>query len=131
MTPVQRPLGFTLLAIYLTISVLSRVFPVTAPEPPLQGIAALPLVTAIFAAVAAEALWNCRPWCVRAFIAYCGVRLLGPLAGAFGVGTIEPPEASVSLIMIGFAAVMTGAYVRHRAARLFAPPAVPVPAPHP
>lgn len=94
MTPVQRPLGFTLLAIYLTL---------------------------------------CRPWCVRAFFVYCCVRLLGPLTGLIGIGTIEPPEALVSLVMVGFAAVMTGAYVRHRAARLFAPPVggVPIPAPRP
>lgn len=136
MTPPVRPLGFTLLGIYLGlqaiggfVEALSYDYDVPLP----MGVEALPLVGAIFAGVAAEALWRCRPWCVRAFVANCCVRLLQSLVAVIGIGAIEASEPLITLAMNAFIAAIVGGYVYNRAVRLFAPPSprVPIPAPRP
>ena len=119
----KRPLGFTLLAIYLGLSAAGGFFQALTYDIAFpRGMSALPLVTAVFAGVAAEALWRCRPWCVRAFVAFGCVRLLE-----------EASEPLISFVMLAFITAIVGGYVHNRAARLFAPqPArVPVPAPRP
>ena len=125
-----RPLGFTLLAIYLAITAVAGLPSLTSGVAE-QGMAALPPVIAVFAAVAAEALWHCRAWCVRAFVAYCCVHLLLPMAGVIGI--VEAIEPLASFVILAFVAAIVGGYVHNRAGRLFASPTrhVPVPAPHP
>jgi hypothetical protein len=133
-TAVQRPIGFTLIAIYLTVAVMNGLSRVWNAEQSLPvGMAALPLVSVVLAAVAAEALWFCRPWCVRAIVAYWCVMILDPLVDLVRIGEMKASQPLISFVLfVGVAAVLVG-YVRHRAGRLFAPPAgrVPIPAPRP
>lgn len=93
--------------------------------------AGLPLVVSVFAAVAAEALWNCRAWCARAFVAYCGVGLLQPLAGVMGIGGSSASLGSFGMNV--FFAVMAAGYVDNRAAQLLGSSAqrIPMPAARP
>jgi hypothetical protein len=128
-----RPTSFTLLALYLGAKAVIgfgtaafELLPGRVPE-------RLSLLTAVFAAVAAEALWKCRPWCVRATAGYFAVAILAPVLGSALTDGLMHGEAVFSIISSSILAAIPVLYVNHRASRIFAPqPArVPVPAPRP
>lgn len=122
----RRPLGFTLIALYLGLQVLVGV--VLAIGVGLDGlplsmkISGLTLLATVFAAVAAEALWRCRPWCLRASVAYAGAAILLPLAATAAAGRLEPYEALFMTIGKLMIAAVPLLYVHSRAGRLFGRP---------
>lgn len=132
-----RPRGFTLLALYLELKAAGGVLALVvdldyarhldsfAPHHAPDG---LPLLVAVFAAVAAEALWSCRPWCVRATIAYFCASTLAPLAASTLGGVQMPGEAVSSVIARLVVAALAVMYVHNRAARLVPPTPAPAPA---
>jgi len=132
----RRPTSFTLLGMYLgwkAAAGLLLVFAVgldTSPGTVPRGVL---LLTAVFAAVAAEALWYCRSWCVRATIGYFAAAILLPQAASAVAGHVVPEEAMFSIITGSFFAAIPVLYVARRAAQLFPrqPVAIPVAVPRP
>ncbi|HEV7590131.1 MAG TPA: hypothetical protein VGO40_18580 [Longimicrobium sp.] len=132
----KRPMSFTLLGLYLGWEALSGFLLAIGArlEPiPDRGPQGLPLLTTVFAAVAAEALWRCRPWCVRATIGYFAVSILAPLAASAATGGLMPGEVVFSILGKLIFVAMPVLYVNHRASQIFAPSPAPVaiPAPRP
>lgn len=134
--PIKRPRGFTLLAVLLGIAAvggfLDAAFPdVGGDQPP--GVQAVWLVWVVFAAVAAEALWRCRSWCVRA-TAVCGcASLVSYLVRAAAMPHADPAAWFFGLLLRVIVVWLAVQYVHERAARLFGPPrgAVPIAVPRP
>lgn len=126
-----RPAGFTLVALYCAWSAVRAVGAAFGPDG--ADVGGLTLLAAVFAAVAAEALWRCRPWCFRAFVAYVCV---ADLAWMAGVGALGDPSSDavtgifVSRLLVGVASIL---YVRSRSLRMFGPqaPRIIIPAPRP
>ena len=134
--PMQRPVSFTLLGLYLGWKALSGFLlasGVGLEQLPDGGPTGLPLLTAVFAAVAAEALWRCRPWCVRATIGYFAMSTVAPLVDRAVVSGLVPGEAMVSIVAKLVVIAAPVLYINHRAGRLFNawPPRAAVPAPRP
>jgi hypothetical protein len=132
----RRPTSFALLGMYLgwkAAAGLLLVFAVGLDTSPGRVPIGVTLLTAVFAAVAAEALWYCRPWCVRATIAYFAVAILGPHVASALAGELEPAAALASIIGDSVLAAIPVLYVNHRASRLSAPrPAgIPIAVPRP
>jgi hypothetical protein len=133
---VQRPTSFTLLGLYLGWKALSGFLlaigfglePVPDGRP--EGLA---LLTAVFAAVAAEALWRCRPWCVRATIGYYAMSTLAPLVATAAERGLMPGEAVGSIAVGAVICAIPVLYVNRRAGQIFGPSRVraAVPAPRP
>jgi hypothetical protein len=124
-----RPTGYTLLALCLALHALSiavlmlggEITPLSAP-----GRNAFSPVVAVFAAVAAESLWFCRRWVVRACVAYVCASALAAVGASALDGGLMPGEAVSSIIsrMVIFALPLM--YVHRRTSRLF--PSAPAPA---
>ena len=134
----QRPTSFALLGMYLGIRALTSIGLLVGPDADLATDRTPPGVTllvAVFAAVAAEALWRCRPWCVRATVGYFAASILAPLAATAVAGRLMPGEVMFSIIGRVMIAALPVLYVQSRAKQLFAPPparvAVPLPRPQP
>jgi hypothetical protein len=127
---VQRPASFAILGLYLGWKAFSGFLTAIGlgvaplPEARPEGVV---LLTAVFAAVAAEALWRCRPWCVRATIAYFAAAILMSNAASLANGTVGSEEALLSIIGSGIFAAIPVLYVTRRARRLFGTPASAVP----
>jgi len=102
------------------------------PDTPPGGVSFL---VAVFAAVAAESLWRCRPWCLRATVGYVGAAMVAPLAAEAVSGHLIVDQAVSSVIGYGLIAALPVWYVFDRSAKLFgkqaARVAVRVPSPHP
>ena len=132
----KRPISFTLLGLYLGWMAMTGFLHAIGfgHEPlPYGGPDGLSLLPAVFAAVAAEALWRCRPWCVRATFAYFAAVCLVPLVATAAAGGSMPSEMASSILTTVFIFAFPVLYVSHRASRLFAqkPARIPVPAPRP
>ena len=136
----KRPTGYTLLGLYLGWKALAGFLLVLGigleplPDSPPTG---LSMLVSVFAGVAAEALWRCRPWVARAYVAYVCAAILAPLAASAADGHLGIEEAVFTAIGYLMIAALPMWYVSNRAVRMFAPPAprapvgVRVPAPHP
>jgi len=132
----KRPTSFTLLGLYLGWKVLAGFLlaiglglePIAGESP-----AGLSLLPAVFAAVAAEALWRCRPWCMRATIGYFAAAILVPLAASSAADHRMPGELLFSVIGKAIIFAMPVLYLNNRATQLFAPTPAParIPAPRP
>jgi hypothetical protein len=135
--PANRPTSFTLLGLYLGWKAAAGFLLALGLnlDPSSDGVSGgLPLLTAVFAAVAAEALWRCRPWCARATAGYFCAAILASLAASAAAGELTAgEEVFFSFLTKGIFSAIPVLYVRMRAAQLFAPqPArVPVPAARP
>lgn len=135
-SPLQRPTSFTLLGLYLGWKALSGFLlaiglglePVPDGRP-----SGLTLLTAVFAAVAAEALWRRRPWCVRATIGYFAMSTLAPLVARTIEDGMVPGDAPVSILVKAIVVAVPVLYINRRADQLFnpSPARVAVPAPRP
>jgi hypothetical protein len=129
--PAGRPTGFTLLGLYLGWKALSgfllaiNIGLEPLPDTPPAG---LSFIVVVFAAVTAEALWRCRPWVVRASVAYVCASIFAPLAGDAAAGHLTFSKVMFSIAGYGMIAALPLWYVDDRAARLFGRPAAPVPA---
>lgn len=125
----RRPIGFTVLALLLGLRVLIGfllAIGVGLGSIPLSARGrGLTLLLAVFAAVAAEALWRCRPWCLRASVAYVGASILLPLMATAASGDLESFEALFTTIGKLMIAAVPLLYVHSRATRLFGRPAAP------
>lgn len=104
----RRPNGFVLLATMFGSIALICTSMLLAPG--VRGIyRALLLGVAGLAAVTAEALWGCRPWCVRTVVA-CAVAAAAPLVAAAVWLTIvaftESAAAVVLLLLLAFPAAV-------------------------
>lgn len=136
---VPRPTGFTLLGLYLGWNALGGYLLALnvslGPRALDDALDRGALLVAVLAAVAAESIWRCRPWCVRATALYLGATLVGPLVAVVNGGPVEAGEAVVELILQMIIALVVGFYVRQRALQLFGPragaPAIRIPVPRP
>jgi len=130
-----RPTGYTLLAFCLALQALSIAALMLGGEIlplPASGRNAFSPVVAVFAAVAAEALWFCRRWVVGACVAYVCVSALAAVGASALDGGLMPGEAVSSIISRLVLAALPLMYVHRRAAKLFAQPApAPVLPPRP
>jgi hypothetical protein len=123
--PVRRPTSFVLLGYYFGWKALSGLLTAIG-----LGVAPLPearpegveLLTAVFAAVAAEALWRCRPWCVRATATYFAAAILMSNAASVAGGVMSRGEAVSVVIGYAILAAIPVLYVKYRARRYFASP---------
>jgi hypothetical protein len=134
--PIRRPTSFTVLGLYLgwralegfllAIGVGLKPLPDRAPS-------GLSLLTAVFAGVAAEALWRCRPWCVRATIGYFAMSTLAPLVALTMEYGQVPGDAPFSILVKAVVVAVPVLYINHRADQIFnpSPARVAVPAPRP
>lgn len=123
-----RPTGYALLAFYLGFRALGGLLLALGSEIDTlghHGPDGFPLLVAVFAAVAAEALWNCRPWVMRATVAYFCASTLAPLAGSAVDHGLMPGEAVASVIAKLVVVALPLMYVQHRAAQLFPPAPAP------
>jgi hypothetical protein len=93
----------------------------------------LSLFTAVFAAVAAEALWRCRPWVVRATVGYFAASVFAWLVASVTADLVIPGELVSLTIARLIVAAIPVLYVNHRARQIFAasPAPVAIPAPWP
>jgi hypothetical protein len=125
----KRPTSFTLLALYLGWKALEGFL---AALDPLSS-SGPSLLTAVFAAVAAEALWRCRPWCVRATVGYFAASILAWLVTSVTADRVLPGELVPLTITRLILAALPVLYVSHRAKQIFAasPAPVAIPAPRP
>ncbi|MFL5381615.1 MAG: hypothetical protein ACJ8GN_03750 [Longimicrobiaceae bacterium] len=130
-----RPTGYTLLALCLALQALAiaalmlggEIVPLPAP-----GRNAFAPVVAVFAAVAAESLWFCRRWVVRACVAYVCASALAAVGSSALDGGLMPGEAVSSIIARLVIVALPLMYVHRRATKLFAQPApAPVLPPQP
>jgi hypothetical protein len=132
----NRPTSFALVGMYLgwkAVAGLLLVFTAGLDTSPGRVPTGVALLTAVFAAVAAEALWFCRPWCVRASIGYFAVAILAPHAASALAGDLVPVEAMFSIITSSILAAIPLLYVTNRASRLFSahPAGIPIAVPRP
>lgn len=127
----NRPTRFTLLGLYLWWKAAEGFMLALGMDRSYGHVpGGLPLLTAVFAAVAAEALWRCRPWCVRATAGYFCAAILAPLAASAAAGELASgDEVFVSLLTKGIFCAIPVLYVRMRASQLFAPHPVQLPVP--
>ncbi|MFL5539977.1 MAG: hypothetical protein ACJ8J0_13345 [Longimicrobiaceae bacterium] len=119
-----RPTGYTLLALYFAIRAVDgfvHALGVELGDGRDHGHYGLPVLVGVFAAVAAEALWNCRPWVVRATVAYFCASTLAPLAASAIDHGLLPGEAVASIIAKVVIVALPLMYVHNRAAQLFPP----------
>jgi hypothetical protein len=125
----KRPQGFTLIALYCGWQALEAFWTqfVGATD---AGVTGLSVLSGVFAAVAAEALWRCRPWCFRAFIAYVCVADLAWFANAGNPAFAVVTNEMVTRLLVGVASIL---YVRTASLKLFGPqpPRITIPAPRP
>ena len=132
----RRPTGFTLLGLFLGWKALSGSLLAIGigleplPDRPPGG---LSFVVAVFAAVAAESLWRCRPWCLRATIGYVCAAIAAPLVAEAARGHLTVDQVVASVIGYTLIAALPLWYVADRSAKLFGTRTarVAVPAPHP
>jgi hypothetical protein len=130
----KRPTSFTLLGLYLGWKAIEGAFlalelDVAGPLPD-RGVS---LLAAVFAAVAAEALWRCRPWCVRATVGYFAAATVVPLVASATDHDLMPGEAVFTVLTKAIIFAMPVLYVNYRASQLFAPQPTParIPVPRP
>ena len=130
----KRPTSFTLLGLYLAWKAVAGAFlalelDIVGPLPDRD----VSLLAAVFAAVAAEALWNCRPWCVRATVGYFAAATLVPLVASAAADDLMPGEAVFTILGKAIFFAMPVLYVNHRASQIFAPQPTParIPVPRP
>ena len=125
----KRPTGFTLLALYLGWKALEGFIAVID----LGDAGGLSLFTAVFAAVAAEALWRCHPWCVRATVGYFAASMLASLVDYATVGHLIQGEMVSFIVARLIVVAIPVLYVNNRAKQIFAasPAPVAIPAPRP
>jgi hypothetical protein len=125
----KRPASFTLLALYLGWKALEGFLAALDPV----SLSGLSLLAAVFAAVAAEALWRCRPWCVRATVGYFAAAILAWLVTSVTADSVMPGELVPLTITRLIVAALPVLYVNQRAKQIFATPPAPVaiPAPRP
>ncbi|MFL5541530.1 MAG: hypothetical protein ACJ8J0_21260 [Longimicrobiaceae bacterium] len=125
-----RPTGYTLLGLYLGLRAaggLLLALGVRLDYSDNHGPDGFPLLVAVFAAVATEALWSCRPWVLRATVAYFCASTLAPLAASALDRGLMPGEAVASIIAKLVIVALPLMYVHRRAEQLFPRPA-PAPA---
>jgi hypothetical protein len=125
-----RPTGYTLLALYLGLKAaggLLLALGVRLDYSENHGPDGFPLLVAVFAAVAAEALWSCRPWVLRATIAYFCASTLAPLAARALDHGLVMDEVMASIFAKAMFVALPLMYVQRRAEQLFPRPA-PAPA---
>jgi hypothetical protein len=126
----RRPTGFTLLGLFLGWKALAGFLLAIdiglepLPDSPPAG---LSFIVVVFAAVAAEALWRCRPWVMRANLAYVCASIFAPLAGDAAAGHLTFSKAMFSIAGYGMIAALPLWYVDDRAAKLFGRQAAPLP----
>jgi hypothetical protein len=123
-----RPAGYTLLALYLgykAVGGLLLALGIQLDYSDNHGLDGFPLLVAVFAAVAAEALWNCRPWVLRATIAYFCASTLAPLAASAIAGGLVMYEAMASIFAKAVVVALPLLYVHSRAEQLFPPAPAP------
>jgi hypothetical protein len=129
----RRPTSFTLLGLYLWWKAAEGFLIAIGldPDPPFgRRPGGVPLLAAVFAAVAAEALWRCRPWCTRATAGYFCAAILAPLAASVAAGELgSGDEVFFYILTKGIFCAIPVLYVRSRASQLFAPPPVQLPVP--
>ena len=125
----KRPTSFTLLALYLGWKALEGFLAALDPI----GLGELTLLAAVFAAVAAEALWRCRPWCVRATVGYFAAAILASLVTSVTADRVIAGELVSFTIAKLIIFALPVLYVNHRAKQIFAtsPAPVAIPAPRP
>lgn len=113
----RRPDGYAVIAALLALGAAISLLAVSEAGDVIFRAVSLACCTLF--AVAAEALWACRPWCVRAVAA---VAVVGPAAMALIALRDGGPRPDDLWLMAGVAGAggVTVAYVRHRARRLFA-----------
>ena len=123
-----RPTGYTLLALCLGLQALSIAALILGGEItplPTPGRNAFSPVVAVFAAVAAESLWFCRRWVLRACVAYACASTAAAVATSALDGGLMPGEAVSSVITRVVLFALPLMYVHRRASRLFPAPALP------
>lgn len=113
----RRPDGYAIMAAFLGVAAVISVIGAAESDGVLLRAACL-LCSAVFA-IATEALWACRPWCVRAVAVVPVACLAGLSLEALSERALRPDLLFWMIVSVVGGCIVV-AYVRNRARRLFA-----------